>query len=172
MVPPSRRPTAPVDAAELAAFYEALQELLRVYQFRNRDSACYGDVTPNECYALEAVERRGGMGVNDLAGSLGLHKSNASRLAEKLCRRALLSRRTRPDDGRAVELVATPRGRAVHAAIRARVGAAHAALLAAHEAPVRRAFVALLEQLAAEAARRIGGSGSAARRRGERRCRS
>jgi DNA-binding MarR family transcriptional regulator len=159
-----RRPPAPVAAQESAAFYEALQELLRIYQFRDRDSTCYGDVTPNECHALEAVERAGGLRVNDLAAALGLHKSNASRIAEGLRRRGLLARRAEKADGRAVQLVATARGRAVHAAIRERVCAAHAVILAAHPAPVRRAFVELLGALAAEAAGRIGGGCSAARR--------
>jgi len=69
------RPSTPhaTTAGESADFYEALQELLRIYQFRDRDRACYGTVTANECYALEAIERAGGgTRVNDLAAALRL----------------------------------------------------------------------------------------------------
>ncbi len=152
---------------ESAAFYEALEGLLRIYQFRDRDRACYGDVTPNECHVLEALSRRGGLRVSELAEVIGLHKSNASRIAFGLRRRGLVARSVERGDGRAVRLLATARGRMVHAEIKARVCAAHAPLLATHQAPVRRAFVALLRQLAAEAAERIGGTCSAAPRREE-----
>jgi len=62
----SRRCPTP---GELAAFYEALQALLRVYQFRDRDRACYGDITPHDCYALEAIERAGELLVSRLAAA-------------------------------------------------------------------------------------------------------
>ena len=73
-----------VSAAERRRFYAALQELVRIYQFRDRDVACYGDVSPDECYALEAIEAAGKARVGDLAAALNLHKSNASRLAAAL----------------------------------------------------------------------------------------
>lgn len=143
--------------AELAAFYEALQALLRVYQFRDCDRACYGDVTPHDCYALEAIERASELTVSRLAAELGLHKSNASRIASGLVRRGYAARRTEHADGRSVLLSLTPLGRARHAAVRRRVQAAQSRILRRYPAAARRDFVRLLRALAHEAEARVGG---------------
>ena len=45
-------------AADSRSFYEALSELLRVYQFRDRDRICCYDVSITQCYALEALSPR------------------------------------------------------------------------------------------------------------------
>ena len=143
--------------AERRRFYAALQRLLRIYQFRDRDVACYGDTSPDECYALEAIEAAGELRVGDLAAALNLHKSNASRLASTLEEKGYLGRGSERGDGRAVLLRVTARGRAVHRAIQARVEAIHGEILAAYAPPTREAFVRLLAELADEAAQRVGG---------------
>jgi len=150
--------------AEAAAFSEALEALLRVYRIRDRDAACYGDVSANECHSLEAVERAGVLRVNDLAAELGLHKSNASRVAAGLVARGYLSRGEEAGDARAVGLRTTPAGRRLHRALRARVDAGHAALLGRYPPAVRRGVVALLEALAAQTAERFGVAGGEGRR--------
>ncbi len=156
---PKRARVAPAD---LAAFYDSLQELLRIYQFRNRDQACYGTITPNECYALEAIERAGTLCVTELATCLGLHKSNASRLAAGLAARKLLRRSKNVDNARRLSLELTPRGQALHAAIRARVEQAHREILETFSPANGRLFIRLLDALAAEARDRVGsGCGSA-----------
>jgi DNA-binding MarR family transcriptional regulator len=144
---------------EGGAFYEALQALLRVYQFRDRDRACYGDLSVHDCYALEAVERAGELGVGGLAEQLGLHKSNASRIASSLVRRGYLARARDAADGRGVRLRPTPLGRARHGAVRRRVEREQAAILRAYPARTRKAFAALLRELARAAAERFGGEG-------------
>ena len=152
---PARRTTVP--AAERRLFYDALQRLLRIYQFRDRDIACYGSVSPDECYALEAMDAKGTLRVNDLATVLNLHKSNASRLASSLEAKGYVARSVERTDGRAVRLRLTARGRAVHAAIRERVEAIHAEILAAYSEPTRAAMIRLLSELAEEAQGRVGG---------------
>jgi MarR family transcriptional regulator, 2-MHQ and catechol-resistance regulon repressor len=145
-----------VPAAERRAFYEALQELLRIYQFRDRDRACYGSISPNECHALEAVELAGDLSVNGLATALGLHKSNASRLADGLVSRGLLARRADAADRRGVRLALTASGDAAHAQIRARIEGIHATLLGKYSGTERARFIDLLHELADEAAERVG----------------
>lgn len=146
-----------VSAAERRRFYAALQELIRIYQFRDRDVACYGDVSPDECYALEAIEMAGKVRVGDLAAALNLHKSNASRLAVALEAKGYVTRARDRGDGRALVLRMTKRGRRVHDAIRARVEGIHAGILDPYPPAVRQAFVQLLRDLAAEATVRVGG---------------
>lgn len=147
-------------ADHAAALYSALQELLRVYQFRDRDRACYGQVTPNECYALEAVKHARELSVNELAAALGLHKSNASRIAEALVAKGLLARRADARDARARRLRVTARGAAAHAAIRRLIVARYEALLAGTPQALRDGLVGLVRALGAEAAARIGPAGA------------
>jgi DNA-binding MarR family transcriptional regulator len=148
-----------VAGEERRRFYTALQRLLRIYQFRDRDVACYGDVSADECYALEAIEAGGPLRVGDLAAALNLHKSNASRLAAALEAKGYVARAAERGDGRAVRLRVTARGRAVHGAIQGRVEAIHAEILARYPAATRQAFVRLLGELADEARERVGGAG-------------
>jgi DNA-binding MarR family transcriptional regulator len=157
-----------VGAVQRRQFYEALQRLVRIDQFRDRDAACYGDVSPDECYALEAIEAEGALRVGDLAAVLNLHKSNASRLARVLEAKGYVARSVERGDGRAVRLRITARGRAVHDAIRARVETIHAEILGAYAAATRSAIVRLLGELADEARVRVGSS--TARKKGEPKC--
>lgn len=150
-------PAAPAANVPAAALYEAMQELVRIYQFRDRDRACYGRVTPNECYALEAIERAGGLSVNALAAALGLHKSNASRLADALVAKRYVARRADSRDGRGRRLTITARGAAAHAAIRAAVERRYAELLRDFPQELHGTLVALIRALGTEAAGRIGG---------------
>lgn len=151
-----RRLSSPRAAGEAAALYEAMQELVRVYQLRDRDAACYGDVSPNECYALEAIERARDLTVNALAATLGLHKSNASRIVGGLVEKGYVARRADGADRRAVRLAITPRGAAAHAAIRRSIEARYATLLAPLPPAIRHHLVGLLRALGEEAAARIG----------------
>ena len=57
---------------QAAELYAALSDLIRVYQFRDRDRICCHDLSVSQCYALEAVAKQGPMTVNDLAGHLYL----------------------------------------------------------------------------------------------------
>ena len=61
------RPRKPDSSLEQDAenLYAALSELVRVYQFRDRDTICCYDVSVTQCYAIEALLRRGPSGLND-----------------------------------------------------------------------------------------------------------
>src|ERR1700754_3464708 len=88
------------------ALYGALSDLIRVYQFRDRDRICCYDVSVSQCYALEEVVRQGGMSLNDLAARLYLDKSTASRVVDSLERKGYVARTPHPSDRRAVLLEA------------------------------------------------------------------
>jgi DNA-binding MarR family transcriptional regulator len=103
---------------DATALHEALSELVRVYQFRDRDRICCHGVSVSQCYALEALLRRGPCGLNELAAELYLDKSTASRVVAALQRKRYVVRAAHPDDGRAVVLRVTPAGRRLHDRIR------------------------------------------------------
>src|SRR6187397_460011 len=113
--PETRRPaTATAESrldADAAAVNAALSDLVRVYQFRDRDRICCHDVSVTQCYALEALVRRGPSGLNDLATELFLDKSTASRVVSTLERKGYLTRVPHREDRRAVVLEVTRTGR-------------------------------------------------------------
>jgi MarR family transcriptional regulator, 2-MHQ and catechol-resistance regulon repressor len=90
---------------------DALAEFIRVYQFRDRDRICCHDVSVTQCYALDALMRRGLATMNELAAELCLDKSTTSRVVATLERKGYVARATHPRDGRAVLLTATASGK-------------------------------------------------------------
>ena len=148
-------------------FSNALGELIRVIQFRDRDRACCYELSVSQCYALKAVCDAGGATVNDLAGYLYLDKSTASRIANGLVGKGLLDRERDPTDGRIVRLVPTERGSAVHRRIEDDLATEYAALLEDFDPEFRSAIVKLMRRLRRSFASRVeveGGSCCAVQR--------
>jgi MarR family 2-MHQ and catechol resistance regulon transcriptional repressor len=141
--------------------YDALSELVRIYQFRDRDRICCYDVSVTQCYALEALVRRGGTTLNDLAAQLYLDKSTASRVVDALERKEYVTRRTHPEDRRAVFLDVTETGRALEGKIRDSILAEERELLSGFAPEVRQAMAQLLRRLARATAARTGSGGAA-----------
>jgi MarR family transcriptional regulator, 2-MHQ and catechol-resistance regulon repressor len=142
--------------ADAAALHEALSELVRVYQFRDRDRICCHDISVTQCYALEALLRRGPSGLNELAAELYLDKSTASRVVASLERKGYDSRAPHPEDGRAIVLTVAPAGRRLHDRIRKDLIGEAKQLLEGFEPEVREGAALLILRLARSAAVRSG----------------
>jgi MarR family 2-MHQ and catechol resistance regulon transcriptional repressor len=154
--------TAEMDAAlraDAVELHRALGELVRVYQFRDRDRICCHGVSVSQCYALEAVVADGPLTLNELAARLYLDKSTASRVVDALETKGCVRRMESPADRRALQLVVTEDGRALHARIESDILAQEAALLAGFAPEVRKAMARLIGQLARAAGTRIDNSG-------------
>jgi len=123
--------------ADATSLHDALTELVRVYQFRDRDRICCHDISVTQCYALEALLRRGPSGLNELADELYLDKSTASRVVTTLERKRYVTRSPHPADGRAIVLSVTPAGRRLYDRIRADLVAETSELLRDFEPEVR-----------------------------------
>ncbi len=95
------------------ALQRALTDMVRVYQFRDRGAICCYDVSPGQSHAIERLAIEGPMTMNDLAASLFLEKSSASRLADGLQRKGYITRKPHPDDARFVLLELTRPGKAL-----------------------------------------------------------
>ena len=104
------------DAEDL---YEALNQLVRAHQFRDRGRICCYDVSVTQCYALETLVKKGAMRLQSLAEIMFLDKSTASRVIETLKRKGYVSRIEDNEDRRAVRIQATRTGRALYQTIRA-----------------------------------------------------
>ncbi len=99
---------------DAAALQRVLTDLIRVYQFRDRDAVCCYDISTSQCHGLERLANHGPMTLNEFAASLYLEKSSASRLADGLERKGYIKRKPRVDDARYLQLELTNRGRTLH----------------------------------------------------------
>ena len=95
---------------DAAALQAAIADLVRVYQFRDRDRICCHDVSVTQCYALETLVAHGPMRLSLLAGRLFLDKSTTSRVVNALVRKGYAEQRADATDGRAMLISATRQG--------------------------------------------------------------
>lgn len=149
-------PAADGDALE---FHRALTELVRVYQFRDRDRICCHDISVTQCYALEALVLRGPLTLNELSAELYLDKSTTSRVADGLERKGYAARSPHPESRRSVLLEATRSGRDLHARIEAEIVAEEERLLSEFPPEVRASATRLIDALARAAAARVDTTG-------------
>lgn len=132
---------------EAEQLYDALNRLIRVHQFRDRDRICGHDISVAQCYALETLVGQGPLRSRDLAARMYLDKSTASRVVDALVRKGHAERAPDPDDRRAVRVEATAQGQALYGRIRGELVADHRALIEQLSPDVRAAAVDLLTAL-------------------------
>ena len=156
MADPAADPTLRADAEHLS---DALGELIRVIQFRDRDRACCYDISVSQCYALKRVIAAGALTVNDLAAHLYLDKSTASRVANGLVDKGLLIRERDPEDGRVVRLVATPEGASLCSTIESDLTREYVDMLSDFDPEVRAAITRLVARLGRSFTARVQAAG-------------
>jgi DNA-binding MarR family transcriptional regulator len=137
----------------------ALSDLIRVAQFRDRDRVCCYDVSVSQCHALESLVDHGTATVNDLASSLCLDKSTASRLANALVQKGYVRRVAHVEDGRSVVLEPTARAKRLVERIRWELSAEYIDLLSEFDAEVRGSVATMVTRLAAAFRSRVDASG-------------
>jgi MarR family transcriptional regulator, 2-MHQ and catechol-resistance regulon repressor len=133
------------DAARLQA---AVADLVRVYQYRDRDRICCHDVSVTQCHALETLIEHGPLRLNALANRLFLDKSTTSRVVQALVKKGYVEQRSDAADRRATALVATARGGRLCARITGELVAQQKQLLQDVDAGVRAGVIQVLQQLA------------------------
>jgi MarR family transcriptional regulator, 2-MHQ and catechol-resistance regulon repressor len=104
---------------DAAALQAAVSELVRVYQFRDRDRICCHDISVTQCYALETLVEHGPMRSTALAERLFLDKSTTSRVVATLVKKGYVEQRADEADGRAMALQASATGRRLYRRITA-----------------------------------------------------
>lgn len=144
------------DAADL---HSALSELIRVYQFRERDKICCHDLSVTQCHALEVLVDSGPLSMNELAARLFLDKSTTSRVLDALERKDLAVREANPEDRRALRLLSTTAGAELLGRIRVGILGEEKRLLSEFEPAVRREMIRLIGRLGRAAAARVDTTG-------------
>ena len=130
------------------ALHEAVADLVRVYQFRDRDRICCHDVSVTQCYALETIVEHGPLRLRALAERLFLDKSTTSRVVSTLVRKGYVVQRADAKDGRATTLSATRQGQRLCARITDDLVDQQRQLLQDLDPEVRAGVVQVLRRLA------------------------
>lgn len=142
---PSKDAALDRDAADLHA---AVADLVRVYQFRDRDHICCHDISVTQCYALETLVEHGSMRLSALADRLFLDKSTTSRVVTALVKKGYVEQGPDAQDGRAIVLKATRQGRNLCARITGDLVRQQKQLLQDLDPEVRAGVVQVLRRLA------------------------
>jgi MarR family transcriptional regulator, 2-MHQ and catechol-resistance regulon repressor len=143
---------------DAVALQGAVADLVRVYQFRDRDCICCHDVSVTQCYALETLVQHGPMRLSALAERLFLDKSTTSRVVRTLVRKGYVEQRADATDGRATALSATRQGQRLCSRITDDLVQQQRQLLQDLDPEVRTGVVQVLRRLAqaADARFRVG----------------
>jgi MarR family 2-MHQ and catechol resistance regulon transcriptional repressor len=131
--------------------HEAVADLVRVYQFRDRDRICCHDVSVTQCYALETIVAHGPLRLSALAERLFLDKSTTSRVVGSLVRKKYVEQRADARDRRATTLSATRQGQRLCTRITDDLVDQQKQLLHDLDADVRAGVVQVLRRLATAA---------------------
>lgn len=138
------------------ALYEAVNQLIRVHQFRDRDYICSHDVSVAQCYALETLIKRGPLRLQALADEMYLDKSTTSRVVDSLLRKEYVLKLLDPADQRAIQLSLTPAGEALYHTIHQDLIMEEASLIKDMSPDVIDGTLTLIRQLTKAARARLG----------------
>lgn len=114
------------------------------------------DISVAQCYALETLVKQGPLRLQALADEMYLDKSSTSRVVDSLERKGYVLRLADAEDGRAIQIRPTSRGKGLYQRIRAELIAEERALFAMLSPETRQATLHLLTQLTQAARIRCG----------------
>src|SRR5262245_56223190 len=156
----ARRPRASADDVEADAsdVYDVMTELLRIYQFRDRDRVASHGLTVTQAYALDIILRRGEMAAKELAEELALEKSTVSRLIDGMVTNELIERSGHPRDARSALLRVAPLGRRLYSAFRRNIVRENVDVLRGLSPDQRATLIETLRRFTDAAKRRIRGA--------------
>lgn len=146
----------PANLERAEALYEAVNQLIRVHQFRDRDYICSHDVSVAQCYALETLIKRGPLRLQALADEMYLDKSTTSRVVDSLLRKEYVLKLLDPADQRAIQLSLTPAGEALYHTIHQDLIMEEALLIKDMSPDVIDRTLTLIRQLTKAARARLG----------------
>jgi DNA-binding MarR family transcriptional regulator len=137
-----------LDLAALAEDMWAItKDLFKFLQFRDRDAMTACGLSVAQCYSLDAIGTQGQVTLNELAESLYIAPSTASRTVEELVRKGLAERRQDPADRRAVCLTLSPQGQTLFEGLRQHLIQRQLAILQQIDPTSRRDVLTALQKL-------------------------
>ena len=141
--------------ADAANLYKDLSQLVRSYQFRDRQNIYYYDVSATQCYAIASIVVNGPLSLNQLAKSLHLDKSTISRVTDSLEKKGYVKRHTESKDARAIRIKVTTKGVNLHNSIEKDLADGLKDLLKDYDSDTRKAAVLIVQGMADSAKKRF-----------------
>jgi MarR family 2-MHQ and catechol resistance regulon transcriptional repressor len=135
--------------------HHAVTELVRVYQFRDRDRICCYDISVTQCYALESLATSGPQRLGALAERMRLDKSTMSRVVQTLIRKSYAGQASDKGDARATVVQITASGRRLYNKIEKELVAQQEAVLKDLDPRIRGDVAEVIRRLARAAQERF-----------------
>ena len=99
---------------QILQFHQQIVELIKKYQFRDRNQICCFGISVSQCYVLEALHTHGPLTMNELAKKMYLKISTMTRVVEQLVKKKYVRREEGLDDRRVRFINLTKQGRAIY----------------------------------------------------------
>lgn len=80
--------------------HQVVTELVKRYQFRDRQEVCCHGISVSQCYALAALKGEETLAMGELAGKMQLSVSTMTRVVDQLVGKELVERCVDPQDRR------------------------------------------------------------------------
>lgn len=123
------------------------KDLFKFLQFRDRDAMTACGLSVAQFYTLDAIGTQGQLTLNELADTLYITASTASRTVDELVRKGVVERCQDPTDRRAVCLSLTPQGQGLFEALRQQLIQRQLAILQQIDPDSRRGVLTALQKL-------------------------
>ena len=134
-------------AEQAQRLHQALGQLVKQYQLRDRNDICCYGISVSQCYALEVLGAHGTLTMQDLAKHLHLAISTVTRVIDNLVAKELVERRVNRHDRRVCQVALTPSGTALLQTIRNELIAREQAVLQRIPAASREHVIRALAEL-------------------------
>ena len=95
---------------DVEEFHNSIIDLIKKYQFRDRNEVTTYGISVSQCYVLETLHFNKGLTMKQLANQMHLTISTITRVVDQLERKKLIERRQDDKDLRIRRIVLTPKG--------------------------------------------------------------
>lgn len=106
----NKLPSSKTDADLVKQFHREIVELIKKYQFRDRNEMVGHGLTVSQCYILETLNQHGPLEMQQLADKMHLSISTVTRAVEPLVEQKIVDRIVDPADNRVRVITMTERG--------------------------------------------------------------
>ena len=138
---------APSINRQAERLYHVFAELVRAYQFRDREGiTCHG-LSVSQCYALDTLVDNGSTTMGDLARHLHLEISSMTRIVDSLVSKGWAMRATDDNDRRVCRVRISRKGQTLVSGIRSDLIEEHKHILREIPAGSREAVIAAISHL-------------------------
>ena len=127
--------------------HRAVTELVRRYQFRDRNEICCFGISVSQCYALEVLAQAGTLTMGALASHMQLSVSTMTRVVDQLVAHGLVQRGVDAEDRRVCCVEPTSKGRQLLERISAELLKGERAILDKLPGEHRESVIFALEEL-------------------------